>query len=105
MPLFVVDAIQMFRTRYVIECKEAEHAGDTVTMGEADEFSQMNLGERILTTKEITYEEFHRMNKAMMDGGHGDGTHYQAESGSPWMGEKMIHVINYNAVTEVKGQP
>ena len=105
MPLFVVDAIQMFRTRYVIQCKEAEHAADTVTMGEADEFSQMNLGERILTTKEITYEEFHRMNKAMMDGGHGDGTHYQAESGSPWMGEKMIHVINYNALTEVKGQP
>ena len=105
MPLFVVDAIQMFRTRYVIECKEAEHAADTVTMGEADEFSQMNLGERILTTKEITYEEFHRMNKAMMDGGHGDGTHYQAESGSPWMGEKMIHVVNYNALTEVKGQP
>ncbi len=100
MPLFVVDAIQMFRTRYVIECKKAEHAGDTVTMGEADEFSQMNLGERILTTKEITYEEFHKMNKAMMDGGLGDGTHYQAESGSPWMGEKMIHVVNYDAVTE-----
>ena len=47
MPLFVVDAIQMFRTRYVIECKEAEHAGDTVTMNEAEQFSQMNLGERI----------------------------------------------------------
>jgi hypothetical protein len=104
MPLFVVDAIQMFRTRYVIECKEAEHAGDTVTMSEAEQFSQMDLGERILTTKEITYEEFHRMNKAMMDGGYGDGTHYQAESGSPWMGEKMIHVVNYDAVTEVKGQ-
>jgi hypothetical protein len=95
MPLFVVDAIQMFRTRYVIECKEAEHAADTVTMSEADEFSQMNLGEHIVTTKEITYEEFRRMNKAMEDG-HGDGTSYQAESGSPWMGEKMIHIVNYD---------
>ena len=95
MPLFVVDAIQMFRTRYVIECKEAEHAGDTVTMSEAEQFSQMDLGERILTTKEITYEEFRRMNKAMEEG-HGDGTSYQAESGSPWMGEKMIHVVKYD---------
>ena len=99
MPLFVVDAIQMFRTRYVIKCKEAEHAGDTVTMNEAEQFSQMDLGERILTTKEITYEEFHRMNKAMEDS-HGDGTSFQAESGSPWMGEKMIHVVNYDMETK-----
>ena len=99
MPLFVVDAIQMFRTRYVIECKEAEHAGDTVTMSEASEFSQMDLGERILTTKEITYEEFRRMNKAMQDG-HGDGTSFQAETGSPWMGEKMVHVVKYDTETK-----
>lgn len=99
MPLFVVDAIQMFRTRYVIECKEAEHAGDAVTMNEAEQYSQMDLGERILTTKEITYDEFRKMNKALEEG-HGDGTHYQAESGSPWMGEKMIHVVNYNTETE-----
>jgi len=95
MPLFVVDAIQMFRTRYVIDCREAEHAGDSVTMNEAEQFSQMDLGERILTTKEITYEEFHKMNKSLEDG-YGDGTHYQAESGSPWMGEKIIYVVNYD---------
>ncbi len=99
MPLFVVDAIQMFRTRYVIECREAEHAGDTVTMNDAEQFSQMDLGERILTTKEITYEEFRRMNKAMEEG-HGDGTQHQAETGSPWMGEKLIHVVNYNTETK-----
>lgn len=99
MPLFVVDAIQMFRIRYVIECKEAEHAGDTVTMNEAEQFSQMNLGERILTTKEITYEEFRRMNKAIEDS-HGDGTTFQAETGSPWMGEKLIHIVNYNKDTK-----
>ena len=99
MPLFVVDAIQMFRTRYVIECKEAEHAGDTVAMNEAEQFSQMDLGERILTTKEITYEEFRRMNKAMEDG-HGDGTSFQAETGSPWMGEKMVHVVKYDTETK-----
>jgi hypothetical protein len=99
MPLFVVDAIQMFRTRYVIECKEAEHAGDTVVMNEAEQYSQMDLGERILTTKEITYEEFRRMNKAMEES-HGDGTPYQFENGSPWMGEKMIHVVKYDTETK-----
>jgi hypothetical protein len=99
MPLFVVDAIQMFRIRYVIECKEAEHAGDTVTMNQAEQFSQMNLGERILTTKEITYEEFRRMNKAIEED-HGDGTSFQAETGSPWMGEKLIHVVNYDTETK-----
>ena len=99
MPLFVVDAIQMFRTRYVIECKEAEHAGDTVAMNEAEQFSQMDLGERILTTKEITYEEFRRMNKAIEED-HGDGTSFQAETGSPWMGEKLIHVVNYDKETK-----
>ena len=99
MPLFVVDAIQMFRIRYVIECKEAEHAGDTVAMNEAEQFSQMDLGERILTTKEITYEEFRRMNKAIEED-HGDGTSFQAETGSPWMGEKLIHVVNYDKETK-----
>ena len=99
MPLFVVDAIQMFRTRYVIDCREAEHAGDTVTMNEAEQFSQMDLGERILTTKEITYEEFRRMNKAIEED-HGDGTSFQAETGSPWMGEKLIHVVNYDKETK-----
>jgi hypothetical protein len=89
----------MFRIRYVIECKEAEHAGDTVTMNQAEQFSQMNLGERILTTKEITYEEFRRMNKAIEED-HGDGTSFQAETGSPWMGEKLIHVVNYDKETK-----
>jgi hypothetical protein len=65
-------------------------------MNEAEQFSQMDLGERILTTKEITYEEFRRMNKAMEDG-HGDGTNHQAETGSPWMGEKLIHTVKYDS--------
>jgi hypothetical protein len=39
------------------------------------------------------------MNKAMEEG-NGDGTSYQAESGSPWMGEKMIHVVKYNTETK-----
>lgn len=93
MPLFVVETISQFRTRYVIECKEAEHAEDTVTMNEADEFSQMHLGETILSTREITYEDFTRMNKALEQ--YGDGSKYRPESGSPWMGDQMIHRVDY----------
>jgi hypothetical protein len=39
------------------------------------------------------------MNKAMEDG-HGDGTHHQAETGSPWMGEKLIHIVSYDKDTK-----
>lgn len=99
MPLFVVETIQTFRHKYVIDCKEAEHAGDTVVMNEADEFSQMSLGENIIRTYEITHGEFNEMNR-LMSIGPGDGTHYQPESGSPWMGEKMIHVVNYDKNTK-----
>ena len=94
MPLFVVDTIQTYRIRYVIECMSAEHAADTVVMKEASEFSQMDLGETILTSKEISYKKFLKMNKALEEG-YGDGNHYQPESGSPWMGDKMIHTFNY----------
>lgn len=95
MPLFVVETIQTFRHKYVIECNEAEHAADTVVMNEADEFSQMFLGEQIITTREITRKKFNRMNAELEK--HGDGTKYQPESGSPWMGEKMIHKVDYES--------
>lgn len=94
MSLFVVDTIVTFRNRYVIDCKELGHAFDTVAMEEADQFSQMYLGEQIVTGRAITKEEFVQMNKALEL--HGDGTEYQPESGSPWMGDKMIHKVEYD---------
>ena len=94
MPLFVVETISQFRTRYIVECREAEHAADTVTMEEADDFSQMHLGEIIMSTKEITYSQFDEMNRALEL--YGDGTSYQPDSGSPWMGEKMIYKVDYS---------
>jgi hypothetical protein len=54
----------------------------------------MYLGEQIVTGHEITREEFSRMNKSLEE--YGDGTEYKPESGSPWMGEKMIHVVEYD---------
>lgn len=94
MPLYVVETINTFRHRYVIECKNLEHAYDTVVSGEAVEFSQMYLGEQVVSGREITTEEFHHMNKALEE--HGDGTSYQPESGSPWLGEKVIHRVDYS---------
>lgn len=94
MGLYVVETIQTFRHRYVVECKSLEHAYDTVAMEDATEFSQMYLGEQIVTGREITRKEFSTMNRALEN--HGDGTHYQPESGSPWMGEKSIHVVEYD---------
>lgn len=93
MPLFVVETIVTFRHRYVIDCNELEHAFDTVVMQEAPEFSQMHLGEQIVSGREITRVEFLNMNKALEQ--YGDGTKYQPENGSPWMGEKMIHKVQY----------
>jgi hypothetical protein len=96
MPLFVVETISTFRHKYVIECKNVEHALDTVACEEAVEFSQMHLGEQIVTGKEITSEDFDRMNDALNK--YGDGTSYQPETGSPWMGNKIIHVIDYERI-------
>ena len=93
MPLYIIDTIQTFRHRYVIECRSIEHAYDTVAMEEAREFSQMHLGEQILSGREITRDEFKRLNAALEE--YGDGTKFQPESGSPWMGEDMIHVVQY----------
>lgn len=94
MALFVVETIQTFRHRYVVDCKSLDHAYDTIAMEEAEEFSQMHLGEQIISGREITRDEFTRMNTELKQ--YGDGTRYQPESGSPWMGEKQIHVVEYD---------
>lgn len=98
MPLFVVETIQTFRHKYVIECKELEHAFDTVVCNEASEFSQMYLGEQIITGREITKKAYDSMINGLKDEGYGDGTRHQPESGSPWLGDELIHRVDYNAV-------
>ena len=58
MKLFLVDAVSSYRTSYVIRCKEAEHATDTVVLNEANEFSQEWLGEQISRVTEITEDDY-----------------------------------------------
>lgn len=64
----LVDTISQYRMRYVIEvpddhnegeypCTAEQWAADTVTMQEMKEFSQLWLGETIVSTREIAKEE------------------------------------------------
>jgi hypothetical protein len=60
----MVEAISMFRMRYVIEAENAEHAKDEVTMNAVDghlrEFSQLHLDEIITSTRQIDDAEYLR---------------------------------------------
>ena len=65
--LYLVETVSIFRMRYVIEAKEAGHANDEVVMnsGRTDdeswkEFSQKHVDECIVSTRELTQEEYIR---------------------------------------------
>ena len=61
MPKYLVETISMFRIRYVVECESADHAKDTVSMDEAEEFSQLHIDEMITTAREIDDVEYLRV--------------------------------------------
>jgi len=63
MAKYLVEAISMFRMRYVIEAKDPVHATDEVVMnhdGNLAEFSQKHLDEVITSVREITDDEYIR---------------------------------------------
>lgn len=55
----LVECIQSYRMRYMVEVPEgkAEWALDTVSMNEAKEFSQQDIGETIVSHRVISEEE------------------------------------------------
>jgi hypothetical protein len=55
----MVDTISTFRMRYVVEAPadHPEYALDTVTMDEANEFSQEHLGETIVSHRVVSEKE------------------------------------------------
>jgi len=61
LPKYLVETVDFFRMRYVIECESAEHAKDVVTMREAEEFSQLHLNETITSTRVIDDAEYLRL--------------------------------------------
>ena len=92
MPIYLVDTISTFRLRYAIEAKSLEHAYDEIVMNEAnhefDDLTQKHLGEQIVDGREVSIEEFNNYVVGLKDD--------MDEMSSHWMGEKMIHKINYN---------
>jgi len=64
----LVDTVSQYRLRYVIEvpddhndgvfpCSATTWAEDTVTCGEMKEFSQLHLGETIISSRDVSEEE------------------------------------------------
>lgn len=62
--LYMVETVSIFRHRYVVEAREAEHAADEVVMGlgqnssDFSEFSQKHVDELITSTREISVDEY-----------------------------------------------
>jgi len=61
--LYLVETVSMFRMRFVVEAKEAEHAKDEVVCnnGNLEEFSQKHIAENIVSTREITADEYMKL--------------------------------------------
>jgi len=92
MPIYLVDTISTFRLRYAVEAKSLEHAYDEIVMNEAnhqlDDLTQKHLGEQIIEGREVTLGEFNKYIAELRDN--------KDEMSSHWMGEKMIHKVNYD---------
>jgi hypothetical protein len=61
--LVLVECIQQYRMRYVVEVPVGKlaWADDTVVMDEAKEFSQLSLGETLISSRVVTKEEVLRL--------------------------------------------
>jgi hypothetical protein len=86
--LYLVETVSMFRMRYVVEAKEAEHANDEVVcnLGDLREFSQQHIDENIFTTREISKDEYMRLFAEDND---------YLESWSDEQKKQFINVIDY----------
>lgn len=88
MPVFIVEAVSMFRMRYAVRCKSAEHAMDTVTMHEAEDMSQLHLGETITSAREVSESEYLKIF---------DEDNDYLKSWSDEKKQDFIHVVDYNS--------
>ena len=91
MPLYEIDVLVTFRNKYVIEAEKLEHAFDEIVMTEHDrnfnEITQKCLGEQIIDGKQITREQLDEMMLKLKED--------KSEFASYWMGDKLIHKIDY----------
>jgi len=61
--LYMVETVSIFRHRYVVNAREAEHACDEVVMNlgtceEFGEFSQKHIDENIISVREISAKDY-----------------------------------------------
>lgn len=85
--IFIVEAVSMFRMRYAVRCRSAEHAADTVVMQEVqNELSQLHLDEIITSTRQVTEAEYLQMF---------DQDNDYLRSWEPEQKLKYIHVVDY----------
>ena len=87
-PTFLVECVSTFRMRYVVSCKSAEHAMDTITMNEAAEFSQEHLGEQIVSARQVEHAEI----IALCD----QDNDYCAEWDDATKYKNFVHVVDYS---------
>jgi hypothetical protein len=87
MAKYLVETVSMFRIRYVVECESAEHAKDTVSINEADEFGQLHIDENIIGCREVSYDE--AVELFFED-------HPYLKSWGPEHVLKYIHKVDYN---------
>lgn len=87
--LYLVDTITTYRHQYVIEAYELSHALDTITMEEKglEEVTQKYLGETIIQGRMISKDDYDNML--------GNLSVDKSELSSHWMGDELIHSINY----------
>lgn len=92
MPIFLVDTLSTFRMKYAIEADTLEHAYDELVATEHnrnfDEISQKWLGEQIIEGREVT--------KLTLDITLHQLQNDRSEMCSHWMGDKLIHKVDYN---------
>jgi hypothetical protein len=87
MPKYVVETVSIFRMRYVIECESAEHAKDTVSMSEAEEFGQLHIDENIIGCREVGDSEIERL--FFED-------HPYLENWGPEKAHEYVHKVKYD---------
>lgn len=91
MKRFAVETISTFRHVYFIECKEAEHAMDTVVMEEAESYFQKHLGEQIVSAREVSNAEMARL---IAETEQPTMTLEKLETGD-WI-KNCVHVVDYS---------
>lgn len=89
MPKYLVETISQFRMRYVVEAKTQEHAADTVTMEEAEEFSQKHIGEVITSVWEVDDD-------MIVDIFYDDHPYLSEDNKTPERALRNVHKVNYD---------